>query len=150
MATRTTFMDSLLNTYRNKQGELHYAEAKRVMHANDARLKAYQETPEWLAFRDMATKMMGATWTAGQLRFMNSDNVRFHDQDFAATIGIADPPVRYSNPKLDTLIMGALATTKIKFWDGWFPPVDVYLDAVAAATTNEEVDAAVMALVRAL
>jgi hypothetical protein len=147
MATRTSFTERLICAYTNKLGEFRVAEAKRIETENEAKIKAYQETPAFIAFYEAAKKLMGAKWVAENLVIVER---RLHwEGELRNIIGLTQVPEQ-DREKTLTLLTGALATTKIKFWDGLFPPVNAYLDAIEKATNLAEADGAAMTLVEAL
>ncbi len=148
MATRTSFVEKLVEAYQIKRSDLHYEIVKATDEANRQRIKDYTSTPKWLQFIDLAGELIGPE----KAKMISvSDLVRYRESgELSKMIGLEEAPGRYTNPKLDALILGALTTTSIKFWDGLYRPVNDYLYAIEAATTNEEIDAAILALVRAL
>jgi hypothetical protein len=149
MATRNAFIEKLVEAYSTKRYDLHYALVKAVEDANQQRIKDYTSTPEWVKFMDLAKKVLGPK-KADLINIKDMLRYRGDTDELSKMIGLEEVPDRYVNRRLDTLILGALTTTKIKFWDGLYPPVSAYLDAIETATTNEEIDAAILALVEAL
>jgi len=153
MATKTSFVQGLLDITQRKRADLVGLANRKIDEENTKRLNAYTSTPEFLELKELATKLLGKDESINLLGLGSNipfqREARYRSDEFKKLVGFqGSEGYDYAAvAKMDALLTGALTTTSIKFWTGLFTPIDDFLKNVEAATTQEQLDEAVMTLV---
>jgi hypothetical protein len=159
MLNRGSFNQSLISRRHRKIEEINNAAAKVVDDENLKIITAFVKRPEIADFLDKFGLVLGMRkisneggWVehikSARQYFRNDEEIRRRD----AILGTSPVPskVYFHDNDLETMLEGALTTTKAKYWDGLFGPTKDYLDGIAAATTVGEVDEVTTTFVLAL
>lgn len=152
--SRSTFDSELVHARGRKLSEFATIRA-------DARRKVNQsKVEEFLVSSDVTTfvalwNKIGSVFGLGRvedaIKQLKNGYSYGNDETRRRILGINEErEVSYTNQTVETLLEGALATTKVKYWDGLYGPVKTYLEGIAAAKTVEDVDNVTMTLVEAL
>ena len=152
--SRSTFDNDLLHARSRKLSEFTAAENEARNKANKDKVAHFLTNPDVVAFLALWDKF-GVVFGLGSKESSISQLERGYrwgnDSEISRVIGLDNEPVvTYSNSTVETLLTGALSTTKVKYWDGLYGPVKMYLEGIAAAKTVEDVDDETMTLVEAL
>jgi hypothetical protein len=151
--SRNTFDQELINARTRKLEAFNGAEREAVKVSNQAKIEAFLAGTDFSAFKALWVKfgpLFGMSNVNDHIASLKQGYRYGRSEEVEKLIGIDRMPERYTNDTIDTLLNGALATTKVKYWDGLYGPVRNYLNDIASSRDFVEVDAATMKLVEAL